>query len=67
MYTFCPMCTLHPRCPHSPFHTSPPLLPPHSYAFCEDCLPEEHEMVGECDHFKAMGQVWGEGGGRNCC
>ncbi|KAG1680939.1 hypothetical protein FOA52_009898 [Chlamydomonas sp. UWO 241] len=26
-------------------------------AFCEDCLPEEHEMVGECDHFKALGQV----------
>ena len=26
-------------------------------AFCEDCLPEEHMMLGECDHFKALGQV----------
>ena len=26
-------------------------------AFCEDCLPDKYEMVGECDHFKAMGQI----------
>ena len=26
-------------------------------AFCEDCLPDEHEMVGECAHYKGLGQV----------
>ncbi|GAX78544.1 hypothetical protein CEUSTIGMA_g5984.t1 [Chlamydomonas eustigma] len=26
-------------------------------AFCEDCLPEDYQMVGECEHFKAMGQM----------
>lgn len=46
-------------CSHFCPHTFPPRCEACPNAYCEDCLPEEHQMVGECDHFKAMGQVRG--------
>ncbi|GAX72787.1 hypothetical protein CEUSTIGMA_g243.t1 [Chlamydomonas eustigma] len=26
-------------------------------AYCEDCLPDEYQMVGSCKHFMALGQI----------
>ena len=26
-------------------------------AYCEDCLPADYEMMGECELFQSLGQI----------